>query len=58
MLFRSPGVDKADAELFAFEFDGRLNYLRLHLPALFNRLKLVSVVWNPIKYFGVTSSSM
>ena len=53
-----PGVDKADAELFAFEFDGRLNYLRLHLPVLFNRLKLVSVVWNPIKYFGVTSSSM
>lgn len=53
-----PGVDAADAQIFAMDFDGRLNYLRVHLPSLFNSLKAVNVVWNPIKYFGANSSSM
>ncbi len=51
-----PGVDQADAQMFAMDFDGRLNYMRIRLPSLFNSLKMVNVVWNPIKYFGATSS--
>jgi hypothetical protein len=51
-------VDTADAQSFAFDFNGRLGYFRSHATAFFNDLKAVNVPWNPLQWIDANQSSM